>query len=86
MERKYDPRESLPKPSVYATRMILHTGDLVCFQGQGHLIVAVIDFHTPLTPDGAVGRHYVLRRHDWRPQVYIIIHADELAQPQTFAA
>ncbi len=86
MAEKHDPRVRLPKPSVYATPMGFATGDVLVHNGQGHIVAGIIDFHSPLYPDGVLGKHYVLRRHDWPKNIYIILPAKDLEQPQTFAA
>lgn len=86
MEKQYDPRTGIPKLSVYATRMVLQTGDICIYGGQGHLVASVFHVTEPIYRDGPVGRHYLLRRNDWPRDRFVLIPADELAQPQTFAA
>ncbi len=86
MAEKHNPLTSLPRPSVYATRINFAPGDVIVRNGQGHIITGIIDFHSPLYPDGVVGKHYILRRHDWPPHRYIILPAKDVEQPQVFAA
>jgi len=33
-----------------------------------------------------LGKHYVLRRHDWPKHLYIILPAKDVEQPQVFVA
>ncbi len=84
--RKHDPRTEIPKPSVYATRMVFVTGDIVIHNGEGHLVASVFNIEIPVRLNGPVGRHYLLHRNDCPRDRFLLIPACELEQPQTFAA
>lgn len=86
MAEKFDPRTSLPAPSVYAVRIGYHVGDLVTCRGQAMLVSALVDFSVALYPGEVMGRCYILCRNDWASGVYIIVPVDEIDHPRFYAA
>jgi hypothetical protein len=87
MQRKHDPRQSLPRPSKYAAaRMQPQIGDVCVYSGQAYLVASILDMAQPLYAGEQVGIHYVLRRANWQRWVFLIVPAALIEQPQDFAA
>ncbi len=84
--RKHDPRDSLPCPGIYATRIGYRTGDVVTYNHQAVYVSAVVDFRQPLAPSQVLGRCYILHGTHWPHNHFVIVPVAEIDQPRFYAA
>lgn len=87
MERKHNPKESLPQPSPYlAESAPIHIGDVVVYRSYPMKVWTMLNMSVGLHPGQAPGVYYVLKGNGMHPHAYFIVPASDVERPQTVVA